>query len=65
MGEKRGGELSTTSLNMHNLRHSKPPEIVVVRIEVEDTGFGIPPKEMEQSKLFCTSPSPLPPPSPP
>lgn len=62
MGEKAGGEerrgegeLSATSLSMHNLRHSKPPEVVVVRIEVQDTGFGIPPKEMEQSKLFCTS----------
>lgn len=48
------GELSATSLSMHNLRHSKPPEVVVVRIEVQDTGYGIPPKEMEQSKLFCT-----------
>lgn len=55
-GERREeGQLSATSLSMHNLRHSKPPELVVVRIEVQDTGYGIPLKEMEQSKLFCTS----------
>ncbi|TFY74210.1 hypothetical protein EWM64_g9804 [Hericium alpestre] len=44
--------LSANSLVRHNLRHSKPPESIVVRIEVTDTGYGIPPKEMVQSKLF-------------
>ncbi|TFY66934.1 hypothetical protein EVG20_g4155 [Dentipellis fragilis] len=44
--------LSANSLVRHNLQHSKLPECIVVRIEVTDTGYGIPPKEMVQSKLF-------------
>ncbi|KAA1470157.1 hypothetical protein DENSPDRAFT_774313 [Dentipellis sp. KUC8613] len=54
-GEKSGAiypTLSANSLVRHNLRHSKLPECIVVRIEVTDTGYGIPPKEMVQSKLF-------------
>lgn len=48
--------LSMTHLSEHNLRHSKPRpplEWIVVRIEVTDTGSGIKPKDMAQSKLFC------------
>ena len=44
--------LSASSLKQHNLHNSTPPEWIVVRIEVTDTGYGIPPKEMKQSKLF-------------
>ncbi|KAI0318763.1 hypothetical protein OF83DRAFT_1231076 [Amylostereum chailletii] len=51
-GAGRGPRLSANSLSQHNLRHSKPPELIVVRIEVQDTGYGILPKELEQSKLF-------------
>jgi osomolarity two-component system sensor histidine kinase SLN1 len=53
--ETGSARLSANTLGMHNLRYSKPPEVVVVRIEIQDTGYGIPPKEMEQSKLFCAS----------
>jgi signal transduction histidine kinase len=31
----------------------KPVERIVVRIEVRDTGSGIPPKDMVECKLFC------------
>ncbi|KAI0073055.1 hypothetical protein K474DRAFT_1700572 [Panus rudis PR-1116 ss-1] len=46
--------LSTFLLNQHNARHTKPAplEWIVVRIEVTDTGCGIRPKDMIQSKLF-------------
>jgi len=47
--------LSASHLNQHNLRHSKPRislEWIVVRIEVTDTGCGIRPKDIAQSKLF-------------
>jgi osomolarity two-component system sensor histidine kinase SLN1 len=47
--------LSTSLLTQHN-RGSKPSpslEWVVVRIEVSDTGCGIRPEDMVQSKLFC------------
>jgi len=46
--------LSATHLTQHNNVHSKPPplEWIVVRIEVSDTGYGIRPKDMVQSKLF-------------
>ncbi len=48
--------LSATHLTQHNVLHSKPApplEWIVVRIEVTDTGCGIRPKDMVQSKLFC------------
>ena len=45
--------LSAQSLNRHNQSHAPRRDWVVVRIEVTDTGCGIPPKEMVQSKLFC------------
>ncbi|KAI0773246.1 hypothetical protein BD413DRAFT_473180 [Trametes elegans] len=47
--------LSATHLTQHNVLHSKPApplEWIVVRIEVTDTGCGIRPKDMVQSKLF-------------
>lgn len=50
--------LSTNHLTQHNVIHSKPApplEWIVVRIEVSDTGCGIRPKDMVQSKLFCMS----------
>ncbi len=40
-------------LDRHNRSHAPPRDWIVVRIEVTDTGCGIPPKEMFQSKLFC------------
>lgn len=56
-GRGPGGapQLSATRLNQHNDIHNKPPplEWIVVRIEVTDTGCGIRPKDMVQSKLFC------------
>ena len=51
MGEAPG--LSAHSLDRHNRSHAPQRNWVVVRIEVTDTGCGIPPKEMVQSKLFC------------
>jgi osomolarity two-component system, sensor histidine kinase SLN1 len=45
--------LSAHSLDRHNRSHALQRNWVVVRIEVTDTGCGIPPKEMIQSKLFC------------
>ncbi|OSD04719.1 hypothetical protein PYCCODRAFT_1363220 [Trametes coccinea BRFM310] len=47
-------KLSATHLTQHNVLHSKPAplEWIVVRIEVKDTGCGIRPKDMVQSKLF-------------
>ena len=49
--------LSTNALTQHNMQQNgKPPtplEWIVVRIEVTDTGFGIKPQDMAQSKLFC------------
>ena len=50
--------LSKNHLNQHNVLHAKPApplEWIVVRIEVTDTGCGIRPKDMVQSKLFCES----------
>lgn len=44
-------ELSASSLDQHNRSRRNR---IVVRIEVTDTGYGIPPEEMVQSKLFCT-----------
>jgi osomolarity two-component system sensor histidine kinase SLN1 len=49
--------LSAHSLERHNRSHAPQKNWVVVRIEVTDTGCGIPPKEMVQSKLFCASAS--------
>lgn len=46
-------ELSTHSLDRHDQWHEPQRDWIVVRIEVMDTGYGIPPKEMVQSKLFC------------
>jgi osomolarity two-component system sensor histidine kinase SLN1 len=46
-------ELSASSLDQHNRSHEPRRSRIVVRIEVTDTGYGIPPKEMVQSKLFC------------
>ena len=50
-------QLSTKSLNQHNLRHSEsgssPIDTVVVRIEVTDTGYGITQKDLVKGKLFC------------
>ncbi len=46
--------LSTDHLTEHNKRHATSAlEYIVVRIEVTDTGFGIKPEDMAQSKLFC------------
>ncbi len=45
--------LSAHSLDRHNRSHAPQRDWIVVRIEVTDTGCGIPPKEMLQSKLFC------------
>ncbi|PIL24591.1 hypothetical protein GSI_12475 [Ganoderma sinense ZZ0214-1] len=47
--------LSKSHLTQHNVMHAKPApplEWIVVRIEVTDTGCGIRPKDMVQSKLF-------------
>ena len=49
--------LSAEMLSQHNFntRGDKgPPEAIVVRIEISDTGYGIRPKEMASHKLFCT-----------
>lgn len=46
--------LSTDRLTEHNKRHATSAlECIVVRIEVTDTGFGIKPEDMAESKLFC------------
>ena len=46
--------LSTDRLTEHNKRHATSPlEYIIVRIEVTDTGCGIKPEDMVQSKLFC------------
>ncbi|KAI0246901.1 hypothetical protein BJV78DRAFT_91293 [Lactifluus subvellereus] len=45
-------ELSAHLLDRHNRWHAPQRDWIVVRIEVTDTGYGIPPKEMVQSKLF-------------
>ncbi|KAI0738700.1 hypothetical protein C8Q80DRAFT_1113412 [Daedaleopsis nitida] len=49
-------QLSKSHLTQHNVLHggkaSPPLEWIVVRIEVTDTGCGIRPKDMVQSKLF-------------
>ena len=46
--------LSTDRLTEHNRRHATSAlEYIVVRIEVTDTGFGIKPEDMAESKLFC------------
>lgn len=47
--------LSTSYLTQHNMQHDKarpPLEYIVVRIEVTDTGVGIRPRDMAESKLF-------------
>ncbi|EPQ54871.1 hypothetical protein GLOTRDRAFT_111444 [Gloeophyllum trabeum ATCC 11539] len=45
--------LSAQHLSQHEQNVPKEPiDWIVVRIEVQDTGFGIPPKEMVESKLF-------------
>ncbi|PPQ93876.1 hypothetical protein CVT25_013585 [Psilocybe cyanescens] len=47
--------LSTDYLTQHDIQHGKPPasvEVIVVRIEVSDTGYGIKAQDMAQSKLF-------------
>ncbi len=46
--------LSTELLMEHNQQHATSAlEYIVVRIEVTDTGFGIKPQDMAESKLFC------------
>ena len=54
-GVNNAPALSAQSLDMHNRRNEPRRDWIVVRIEVADTGCGIPPKEMLQSKLFCAS----------
>ena len=54
-GVNNAPALSAQSLDMHNRRNEPQRDWIVVRIEVADTGCGIPPKEMLQSKLFCAS----------
>ncbi|RDB15349.1 Autoinducer 2 sensor kinase/phosphatase LuxQ [Hypsizygus marmoreus] len=47
--------LSATHLSRHNNEHEKlksPLEWIVVRIEVTDTGYGIRPRDITESKLF-------------
>lgn len=46
--------LSVNKLQQHEAigKPSSTPEVVVVRIEVEDTGVGIKPKDMADSRLF-------------
>ncbi|TCD67927.1 hypothetical protein EIP91_011791 [Steccherinum ochraceum] len=54
-GESDHQALSMKRLRQHDVLHSKPPppvEWIVVRIEIADTGCGIRPKDMVQSKLF-------------
>ena len=57
-GEELGDvpRLSAHSLDRHNRWHTPQRDWIVVRIEVTDTGYGIPRKEMVQSNLFCTLP---------
>jgi osomolarity two-component system sensor histidine kinase SLN1 len=48
--------LSSNYLSQHDFGHettASPLEGIVVRIEVTDTGYGIRPKDMVESKLFC------------
>jgi Histidine kinase-, DNA gyrase B-, and HSP90-like ATPase len=55
-GEPVGNPLSAEMLSQHNFntRGDKgPPEAIVVRIEISDTGYGIRAKEMASHKLFC------------
>ncbi|KAJ7180800.1 histidine kinase [Mycena filopes] len=56
-----GQSLTATALSMHNeatsMHNDAPPadddvERIVVRIEITDTGSGIPPKDMVECKLF-------------
>lgn len=51
----RSRGLSRSLLSQHDVLHSKqsPLEWIVVRIEVTDTGCGIRPEDMVQTKLFC------------
>lgn len=53
-GEHEPTALSATHLSQHN-NDGKPTllEWIVVRVEVTDTGYGIKPRDMAQSKLFC------------
>jgi hypothetical protein len=49
--------LTATALSLHNeASEAGPVERIVVRIEVSDTGSGIPPKDMVECKLFCEFP---------
>jgi signal transduction histidine kinase len=49
--------LTATALSLHNeASEAGPVERIVVRIEVSDTGSGIPPKDMVECKLFCELP---------
>ncbi|KIP07108.1 hypothetical protein PHLGIDRAFT_30145 [Phlebiopsis gigantea 11061_1 CR5-6] len=51
---KEHHRLSSKHLARHNSVHSKPPptELIVVRIEIADTGCGIKPMDMIHCKLF-------------
>lgn len=42
-----------TKSGLHGTTKKGPLKRIVVRIEVSDTGHGIPPREMAQGKLFC------------
>ncbi|KAI9455208.1 hypothetical protein F5148DRAFT_1277243 [Russula earlei] len=50
MGDAPG--LPMHSFDRDNGLHEPQRDWIVVRVEVTDTGYGIPPKEMVQSKLF-------------
>ncbi|EKM50704.1 uncharacterized protein PHACADRAFT_188239 [Phanerochaete carnosa HHB-10118-sp] len=52
--DRRRPGLSRSLLSQHDVMYSKPTplEWIVVRIEVTDTGCGIRPKDMVQTKLF-------------
>lgn len=56
--DRRAPGLSRSLLSQHDVMTSKPTplEWIVVRIEVTDTGCGIRPKDMVQTKLFCERP---------
>jgi osomolarity two-component system sensor histidine kinase SLN1 len=49
--------LSAAHLDQHNfgMKSVSKLEWIVVRIEVVDTGYGIRPKDMVESKLFCAN----------